>query len=114
MYINLSFSNKGGFDVSEKDEKGMEINFEEEVQRSGWELLKDHFERGNLYKIDSDVDLLKVSRAMAGDDVGFIKSLLDKKKMATLSESEIEALKQGKEVSFTIASPFVLIQFDQS
>lgn len=90
-----------------------DFNFENEIQKASWELLKPHHTRGALFFIDPKYKLADVADWVAKDNVMQIKILIDNNEMKRATEEEIKDWDEnssGDHSKFVIVQPYVLAQ----
>ena len=90
-----------------------DFNFENEIQKASWELLKTHHERGALFFVDSRYKLSDVAEWVAKDNVSQIKILLDNNELRKPNEEEVNNWDKNltaEYASFVIVQPYVLAQ----
>lgn len=87
--------------------------FKSEVDQADWEMLRPHYERGALFKVDPSVDLFVVAAAMGLDDVEVVKDYLDQGKIKKADEADevnFSADKNKFFANFVVVQPYVLFQ----
>jgi hypothetical protein len=89
------------------------FEFAEQIDEASWDMLKPHHERGAVFMLSDQLNLVEVATAIAKDDVGKVKSWLESKEMRQISEEEVELwekMDREKIVNFLIVQPYVIIQ----
>lgn len=87
-----------------------------EKMGASWNALEDHHKRKAVFIVDETLDLIEVSAAIAEDNFGYIKSLMESNQLINSNDMDHEELKELKELSlsFIIVSPYVLVQKNNS
>ena len=82
-----------------------------EVEQVEWDALEDHYKRGALFEVSSDVPLVKVAMAIALDCVDDVREWLESGHLQQVTADRADALRsQPKlQITFLIVQPYVLI-----
>ena len=84
-----------------------------EVDDASWEMLADHHERGAVFLISQDIDLLEAGVAFAQDDKVSVAGWLKDKKLLKVDNQmakDYASSSKEKKFQFLIIQPYVLIQ----
>lgn len=83
-----------------------------EVLETDWKPLAEHFARGAVYYLETELDIIDVGEAMANDEVSSIKQWLDNGLMYTPTPDQATQFAQDGDTKFSmlIIEPYVLIQ----
>ena len=92
-------------------EENLKEKLTKEVMTTVWEPLEPHHERGAIYLLDEDLDMVEVGEAMANDSVVQIKRWLEDGLLYPPTKDEIDSFKaRAEELKMLIIEPYVLIQ----
>ena len=78
-----------------------------EVEQADWDMLRVHHEKGSVYFVHGNLELLDVAVAVAKDKAQFIKVWLDTGELSRPTEEEIEGFEKDQ---FTKICDFIIIQ----
>lgn len=84
-----------------------------EKELASWDMLADHYKRGALFGVKSNLDLITVAVAIAEDNVQQVKIWLDNQELYQITQTEVEQLDQNsreKIAEFVIVQPYVLMK----
>ncbi len=87
--------------------------FKNEIEQADWAALKDHYKRGALFVISSDLKLEEVANAFSRDYSEVVKIWLDSKNLQIVSEEMASNFNKNefeKMANFLIVQPYVIIQ----
>lgn len=85
--------------------------FESEIEECDWDMLRPHHERGAVFIVTENLDLVSVATALAEDNVSQVKIWLDNKDFYKLEETkELENEPFKKFAKFLIVQPYVLVK----
>ena len=83
-----------------------------EVDRVSWRPLSPHYERGVLWLLSPDLDLVEVGLAVAEDRVADVSVWIQTGKLRRPTEGEVQAWFDdpiAQHFAFLIVQPFVLV-----
>ncbi|MFT4706061.1 MAG: hypothetical protein ACI81R_003777 [Bradymonadia bacterium] len=86
----------------------MEERIPVHIQYVEWGQLKLHVERGGVFSLDPEVELLDVANAIADDDAARIRALLADNALTAVEEDTHAA--NDHVFRFAIVQPYVVIQ----
>jgi hypothetical protein len=83
-----------------------------EILETTWKPLAEHFARGAVYFLESELDIIDVGQAMATDDVSVIKRWLDDGLIYPPTSEQATQFHEDSDQIFNmlIIEPYVLIQ----
>lgn len=84
-----------------------------EIDVADWSMLEEHFERGAMITVSSDLDLIDAAVAVAEDKVELVKEWLREGALVNTSHEDAGSWKKQphqKIVEFVIVQPYVLVQ----
>ena len=85
--------------------------FESEIEQCDWDMLAPHHERGAVFIVGDNADLVTVAEALASDNVSQVKIWLDNGDFYKLEDtSSFEAEPYKKLGEFLIVQPYVLVK----
>lgn len=85
--------------------------FKSEMEECDWDALKPHHERGAVFFIKENLDLVTVAVAIAEDNVSQVKIWLDNGDFYKLEQTQsFEKEPYNKMGHFLIVQPYVLVK----
>ena len=83
-----------------------------DVMSSSWEPLKPHLERGAIFMVDFDLELVDVGLALVQDEADRVKTWMNKEMLSPPTNQERKDFDLSDEVMFNIliVEPYVLVQ----
>lgn len=96
-----------------KTTKNDPYGFTDQLDKASWDMLKDHHERGAVFLVDEQLDIVTVATAIARDNFGQVKLWLEADQIAKVSDQLVEAWEKEpskKVVNFLIVQPYVIVQ----
>ena len=85
--------------------------FVSEVEECDWDMLKPHHERGAVFIVGKNIDLIDVAVALGEDKVDQVKIWLDNGDFFKLEDTEnYEKTPYEKFAKFLIVQPYVLVK----
>ena len=83
----------------------------QEVGEASWQLLKPHAERGGLFFVHSELDLVAVAAAVADDASETVAGWMEQQKLScpTMAEIAMHAEDAERLWTFVIVQPFVFV-----
>ena len=106
---------KGRLDLS-SDENSLRNKFNDELMEADWELLKPHHNRGALFIVDGELNLVEVGIDVALDRAESVKSAMNKSLIRRPEEAELihwDKILNNKIGKFLIVSPYVFLQIEE-
>lgn len=94
------------------DKEALKVKLKDDIDKASWDMLKVHHERGAVFVVDSNLELVDVGASIALDEVNTIKIWLDNGKFKKLDEMPEDVDMFVRDIKFLIIQPYVLIQFD--
>lgn len=91
----------------------LEEKLRSELEECSWAMLKEHQKRGAVFVIDSSLDIINVSMALATDDSEYVKKLMEQNQLKRPSDDQIDRWSENEDdyfAEFLIISPYVLIR----
>ena len=85
----------------------------EEIEVCSWSLLDQHYQRGAVFHISQELDLVEVAVAVALDNVDTVKTWKEAGDFQTPDDYDVNKWQENpddKVFKFLIVQPFVLIQ----
>lgn len=98
-------------------EKTLKDELKEQLLECNWLLLEKHNERGALFVIAPELDLVDVAVAIAEDQVEVVEPWISSQKLRRPTEAEIktwEAEKKKDIGQFLIVQPYVILKLSLS
>jgi hypothetical protein len=83
-----------------------------EVLTGAWAELQPHFERGAVFLITPEIDLVQAGQTVTNDEVDLVKSWLARGQMVRPTPEQVASWSEtnGPQFDFVIVAPYVLIQ----
>lgn len=94
------------------DKDSLKVKLKDEIEKASWDMLKIHHERGAVFVVDSNLELVDVGASIALDEVNSIKIWLDNEQFKKLDEIPEDVDMFVRDIKFLIIQPYVLIQFE--
>ena len=97
---------------SSPDDIKLKEQLQSEVLIAVWSDLKDHAERGALFSLSVELDLVEVGFSVARDEAEVVSGLISANKITRPTMEQMESWNQNPTQTFRslIVAPFVLIQ----
>jgi hypothetical protein len=91
---------------------GLREKLKSELMDGTWDDLKDHAERGAVFVVSQDLDLLHVAEKVATDDASAVGAWIEGGSLIRPSEEQLKSWESvpSKSFRFIILQPYVLIQ----
>ena len=78
-----------------------------EILSCPWSELTSHCSGGNVFLVDSSIDLKSLAQAIAEDDTTFVEHVMREKKMWKANKNELSA---HVTCSFVIVQPYIFVE----
>lgn len=76
-----------------------------------WREMQPHFARGSVIRVASDLDLIEVATAMAGDGAGLFSNWLQERRVGRATEDEAKDWNERAPLFWAVVvAPWVLVQ----
>jgi hypothetical protein len=94
------------------DRENLRNELKEQLKEVDWEALRPHSERGALFWVSPEHDLVETAAIIAEDDLEQVQSWLDQGEIRKPSDEEIDRWdsEPARPFLFLIVQPYVLIQ----
>lgn len=94
------------------DKEALKVKLKDDIDKASWDMLKVHHERGAVFIVDSNLELVDVGASIALDEVNIIKIWLDNEQFKKLDEIPENVDMFVRDINFLIIQPYVLIQIN--
>ena len=88
-----------------------EFRFPLQKMNAEWKDLQAHHERGVLFFVLPQIDLLELGKAVAGDNKNYIMECLKEKTVFRAPVRDISKWKEDRVFSFIIVQPYVFVEY---
>jgi hypothetical protein len=94
------------------DKEALKVKLKDDIDKASWDMLKVHHERGAVFIVDSNLELVDVGASIALDEVNIIKIWLDNEQFKKLDKIPENVDMFVRDINFLIIQPYVLIQIN--